>query len=75
MVNSFIIILEENYLTHFCIQKCSIEHQPEDSFFKKLDSSMKKNTSFVKKLVNRLVFPFNYLIHESLGDSVGRELA
>lgn len=28
------------------------EHQPEDSFFKKLDSSMKKNTSFVKKLKN-----------------------
>jgi len=30
----------------------ALDHRPEESFFKGLDSSMKKNTSFVKKLKN-----------------------
>ena len=30
--------------------KNAAQHRPDESFFKKLDSTLKKNTSFVKKL-------------------------
>lgn len=33
---------------------CILDNRPDESFFTRLDSSLKKNTAFVKKLVSYL---------------------
>ena len=46
-----------NDMTSTVLSSCTLvfflsaDNQPDDSFFSKLDSSLKKNTAFVKKLV------------------------
>lgn len=37
---------------------CILDNRPDESFFTRLDSSLKKNTAFVKKLVSYL-YAFN----------------
>ena len=57
-------VLQKNSLAfNWCSNKMfplSVDHRHDDAFYGKLDSSLKKNTAFVKKLVRfQLKFKLN----------------
>jgi len=49
-----------NQFNNFYGQLYCAENRPDESFFVKLDSNLKRNTAFVKKLVSLIPYLLGY---------------